>query len=93
MNIMSSLYIFYFILYMFFFGNYTFISKHLQWQIQDFLKVGVLTPKMDVKSYYLANFFPKTAWNWKNLDPEGAHIPGAPLDPPMIYSIYGKITP
>ena len=29
------------------------------------LKVGVLT-------YYLAKFFPKTAWKWKKLDPGGA---------------------
>ena len=35
------------------------------------------SPKVDVKSYYLANCFPKTAWNWKNLDS---------LDPPMLLS-------
>ena len=23
-------------------------------------------------TYYLANFSPKTAWKWKNLDPEGS---------------------
>ena len=40
---------------------------------------GVLTPKAEVKSYYLANFPPKTAWNWNNLDPKGVHIPGNPL--------------
>ena len=28
--------------------------------------------------------FPKTAWNWKNLDPQGVHVPRAPLDPPLI---------
>ena len=28
--------------------------------------------------------FPKTAWNWKNLDPEGARVPRAHLlDPPL----------
>ena len=36
------------------------------------------------RSYYLAILFPKTAWNWKNFDPQGV---GAclspPLDPPM----------
>ena len=32
----------------------------IQWRIQDFLEVGAPTPKVDVKSYYLANFFPKT---------------------------------
>ena len=26
-------------------------------------------------------FFPKIAWNWKKLDPEGVHVPSAPLDP------------
>ena len=34
-------------------------------------------------SYYLANFFPKTAWNWKNLDPGGTRPWRPPLDPPM----------
>ena len=24
-------------------------------------------------------FLPKTAWKWKNLDPRGARVPGAPL--------------
>ena len=29
--------------------------------------------------------FPKTAWNWKSLDPKGVHVPHPPpppLDPP-----------
>ena len=26
------------------------------------------------KSYYLVNFLPKTAWEWKKLDPEGARV-------------------
>ena len=51
----------------------------MQWRIQDFPEVGTPTPNVDVKSYYLANFFPKTAWNWKSLYPEGACVPGAPL--------------
>ena len=29
---------------------------HLQWRIQDFPEEGAPTPKLDVKSYYLANF-------------------------------------
>ena len=29
-------------------------------------------------TYYLAKFFPKTEWKWKNLDPEG----GGSLVPP-----------
>ena len=29
-------------------------------------------------------FLSKTAWKWKNLDPGGGRVPGAPLDPPMI---------
>ena len=32
------------------------------------------------KCYYLANSFPKTAWNWKNLDPQGGR---ASLAPPL----------
>ena len=50
----------------------------------EFPRSGGANSKVDVKSYYLANFFPKAAWNWKNLDhEEGAHVPGTPLDPPM----------
>ena len=60
------------------------MGDNQQWRIQDFPEVGMPTPKVDVKSYYLANFFQKTAWNWKNLDLEGVCLPGAPLDPPMI---------
>ena len=32
-----------------------------QWRIQDFPEVGASAPKVDVKSYYLANFSLKTA--------------------------------
>ena len=49
---------------------------YLQWRIQDFPDVGAPT-------YYLAKNFPKIAWIRKKLDPEGARVPGAPLDPPM----------
>ena len=31
------------------------------------------------KVLLFCNFLPKTAWKWKNLDPGGMHIPGAPL--------------
>ena len=31
------------------------------------------------KCYYFSNFLLKTAWKWKNLDPRGACVPGAPL--------------
>ena len=30
------------------------------------------------KCYYFSIFLPKTAWKWKNLDPGGARVPGAP---------------
>ena len=40
---------------------------------------GAPTPKVGVPNYYLANFFQKTAWKWKKLDPEVAGVPGAPL--------------
>ena len=61
------------------------MGDNQQWRIQDFPEVGMPTPKVDVKSYYLANFFPKTAWSENNLDPEGG-VPGSPLDPPMVSS-------
>ena len=47
---------------------------------------GAATPKMNVKSYYLVNVFPKTVWNWKNLDLGGA-LPWHPPDPLMFCSI------
>ena len=40
---------------------------------------GAPTPKVGVKTYYLAKFFRKTAWKLKKLDPGGARVPGAPL--------------
>ena len=36
----------------------------LQWRIQDWTPI----PKVGVPTYYIAIFFPKTAWKWKNLD-------------------------
>ena len=32
---------------------------------------GAPAPRMGVLTYYFENFLPKTAWKWKNLDPEG----------------------
>ena len=45
-------------------------SMTLQWRIQDYPEVGASTPKVDVLTYYFANLLPKTAWKWKNVDPE-----------------------
>ena len=44
-------------------------------------EVGAPTPKVDVKSYYLANFFPKNCMKMKKFGPRGVH--GAPLDTPI----------
>ena len=54
-----------------------------QWRIQDFPEEGVSTPKVGAPIYYLATIFLKTAWKWKNLDPEGGGGARPPLDPPM----------
>ena len=35
---------------------------------------------------FLQFFLSKTAWKWKNLDPQGG-VPGAPLDPPMYLQV------
>ena len=35
---------------------------------------GAPTSKVGVLTYYFAVFLPKTAWKWKNLDPQGARI-------------------
>ena len=51
-----------------------------------FPRRGGANPKVGAPTYYLVKNFPKTAWKWKNLDPEG-RVPGAPpppLDLPMI---------
>ena len=37
-----------------------------------FLRRGAPTPEVGALTYYLAKFFPKTAWKWKKLDLEGA---------------------
>ena len=47
----------------------------IQWRIQDFPQGGRQLPKL----LLFFTFLPKTAWKWKNLDPQGgAHVPGAP---------------
>ena len=43
-----------------------------QWRIQDFPEVRGPTLKVDVKSYYLANFFPKNCMKLKKFGPERA---------------------
>ena len=40
---------------------------------------GVPTVEAGLPTYDLANFLPKTASKWKNLDWEGARVPSAPL--------------
>ena len=47
----------------------------IQWRIQDFPQGGRQLPKL----LLFFTFLPKTAWKWKNLDPQGgARVPGAP---------------
>ena len=43
----------------------------LQWRFQDLPEVGKPT-LLGAPIYDIAKNFPKTAWNWKNLDPGGA---------------------
>ena len=51
----------------------------MQWRIQDFPEVVVPTPNVDVKSYYLANIFPKKFTKLKEFGPQGGiRVPGAP---------------
>ena len=51
----------------------------MQWHIQDLPEEGASTAKVGVITYYFGQFFPKTAWKWKNMDPEGMRIPDIPL--------------
>ena len=53
-------------------GNY--FSYCLQWRIQDFPEVG--SPTLGGGgNIRFCKICPKTAWNWKNLDPEGGTHP------------------
>ena len=56
-------------------GRGGFVIHTDQWRIQDFPQGGRQLPKV----LLFFNFLPKTAWKWKNLDPQGgARVPGAP---------------
>ena len=69
-----------------------------QWRIQDFPDGGGgANFQVWGENYYFANSFPKTAWKWKNLDPEGARVPGAPLRSATVFTetthvVRGKVT-
>ena len=52
--------------------------EQLQWRIQDFPEEGPPTHKVGLPTYDLVKNFPKTAWKWKNLDPEGGAHPWHP---------------
>ena len=53
-------------------------TETYQWRIQDFPQGGRQLPKL----LLFFTFLPKTAWKWKNLDPQGG---GArPWRPPWI---------
>ena len=54
-----------------------------QWRIQDFPGGGG-NPWVWEKTYYLARFLLKTAWEWKKLNREGGTSLEPPFDPPMI---------
>ena len=47
----------------------------VQWRIQDFPKMGA--PTLGGTNIRFCQIFPKTAWNWKNLDPQEACFPSA----------------
>ena len=50
--------------------SYCFGVVQGQWRIQDFPKEGAPTPQGGANIWFCQNF-PKTAWNWKNLDRGG----------------------
>ena len=56
----------------------------MQWRIQDFPEEGAPTSRGGANIQFCQNF-PKTAWNWKNLDPRGrAHLKFYYVDPPLV---------
>ena len=54
-----------------------------QWRIQDFPEEGAPTPRGGANIQF-CQIFPKTARNWKNLDPRGRASLAPPLDPPLL---------
>ena len=66
----------------------------LQWRIQDFPKVEAPTLGRGggANIQFLPNLPPKTARNWKNLDPgEDTGPKFYYVDPPLIYYIPTKV--
>ena len=63
------------------------IGKHdrlvSQWRIQDFPNGGT-NPQSGAPTYCLAKFFPRTAWKWKKLHPEGRAYLVPPFDPQVL---------
>ena len=49
-----------------------------------FLRGGALTPKGRGPNLLFGQFFPKTAWKWRNFAPEGGASLTPPLDPPLV---------
>ena len=71
---------------LFWHGNNTLIqSIKILWQIRDFPE-GEGKTKGGV-NLLLDQFFPKTAWKWRDFDPEGGRPSLAPLDTPMSSSV------
>ena len=62
--------------------------RHHQWRIQHFPR-GTPTPE-GRPNYYLVNFLPKTAWQWRHFGPGAQDM--QPLDLPLTMSnaLYGK---
>ena len=59
-------------------------KRRNQWRIQDFPEVRVPNPPGGANIRF-CQIFPKTAWNWKNLDHgRGRASLATPLDPPMV---------
>ena len=57
----------------------------IQWRIQDFPEAGrQLSRGANIR---FCQNFPKTAWNWKNLDPREASL-APPLDPPLPLTLF-----
>ena len=79
-------------------GEGVLYTLHVSWDSSGGSRIspeaggGSPTSKLDVKSYYLVNLFPKTAWNWKKFGPPRGCESLAPLDPPLDRS-HGSVPP
>ena len=59
--------------------SFSILLWSMQWRIQDFPEEGAPTPRGGGANIRFCQIFLKTAWNWKNLGPQGGTCLARPL--------------